>query len=175
MKGWTFYSRYPYMFNVYRILNPPTFFKFISATFCKFLKMGGSPVVTMVVSILSHGLILDDLGPHDFGNLYSMVLWLYNSSNHGVLWFMMVDISTVYPMGDLKKDHGHLWPYHPVTCDPIIPGHLRPYYPVTCDPIPLITLTPPAFHHTIVSILLLYLNFPPLRSTIPLSPFYFFI
>ena len=90
-------------------------------------------------------------------------------------------------------DHGHLWPYHPVTCDPIIPGHLRPYYPVTCDPIPLITLTPPAFHHTIVSILLLYLNFPPcvplyhclhstslfklppLRSTIPLSPFYFFI
>ena len=91
------------------------------------------------------------------------------------------------------RDHGHLWPYHPVTCDPIIPGHLRPYYPVTCDPIPLITLTPPAFHHTIVSILLLYLNFPPcvplyhclhstslfklppLRSTIPLSPFYFFI
>ena len=59
------------------------------------------------------------------------------------------------------RDHGHLWPYHPVTCDPIIPGHLRPYYPVTCDPIPLITLTPPAFHHTIVSILLLYLNFPP--------------
>ena len=106
------------------------------------------------------------------------------------------------------RDHGHLWPYHPVTCDPIIPGHLRPYYPVTCDPIPLITLTPPAFHHTIVSFLLLYLNFPPafhytivsilllylnfppcvhclhstssfklppLRSTKPLSPFYFFI
>ena len=60
-----------------------------------------------------------------------------------------------------NRDHGHLSPYHPVTCDPIIPGHLRPYYPVTCDPIPLITLTPPAFHHTIVSILLLYLNFPP--------------
>ena len=22
--------------------------------------------------------------------------------------------------------HGHLWPYYPVTCDPILPGHLRP-------------------------------------------------
>ena len=39
--------------------------------------------------------------------------------------------------------HGHLWPYYPVTCDPILPAHLRPYYLVTCDPIPLITLTPP--------------------------------
>ena len=48
--------------------------------------------------------------------------------------------------GSSEGYHGHLWPYHPVTCDPIIPGHLRPYYPVTCDPIPLITLTPPAFH-----------------------------
>ena len=95
------------------------------------------------------------------------------------------------PWSLVTLSSGHLWPYHPVTCDPIIPGHLRPYYPVTCDPIPLITLTPPAFHHTSVSILLLYLNFPPcvplyhclhstslfklppLRSTKPLSPFYF--
>jgi hypothetical protein len=27
---------------------------------------------------------------------------------------------------NFKRDHGHLWPYYPVTCDPIIPGHLRP-------------------------------------------------
>ena len=26
----------------------------------------------------------------------------------------------------LPRVHGHLWPYYPVTCDPIIPGHLRP-------------------------------------------------
>ena len=39
----------------------------------------------------------------------------------------------------------------------------------------LFKLTPPAFHYTMVSILLLYLNSPPLRSTKPLSPFYFFI
>ena len=37
------------------------------------------------------------------------------------------------------------------------------------------TFPPPAFHYAMVSILLLYLNFPPLRSTIPWSPFYFFI
>ena len=59
-----------------------------------------------------------------------------------------------------------------VTCDPIIrslaplfweanSGHLRPYYPVTCDPTSLFKLTPPALHHTMVSLLLLYLNFPP--------------
>ena len=39
----------------------------------------------------------------------------------------------------------------------------------------LFKLYPPAFHQTIVSILLLYLNFPPLRSTKPWSPFYFLI
>ena len=125
MKGWTFYSRYPYMFNVYRILNPnpPTFFKLISATFCKFLKMGGFPVVNMVVSILSHGLILDDLGyPHDFGNLYSMVLWLYNSSNHGVLWFMMVDISTVY----IYISHGGLKDILKESSRPLVISHPQP-------------------------------------------------
>ena len=35
-----------------------------------------------------------------------------------------------------------------------------------------ISISPSAFHHTIVSILMLYLNFPPLRSTIQWSPFY---
>ena len=25
-----------------------------------------------------------------------------------------------------ERVHGHLWPYYPVTCDPILPGHLRP-------------------------------------------------
>ena len=39
----------------------------------------------------------------------------------------------------------------------------------------LFKLPPPVCHKTIVSILLLYLNFPPLRSTNPLSPFYFLI
>ena len=70
------------MFNVYRILNPnpPTFFKLISATFCKFLKMGGFPVVNMVVSILSHGLILDDLGYPL--TLETSTVWFYDFITH---------------------------------------------------------------------------------------------
>ena len=127
--------------------------------------------------------------------------------------------------------HGHLWPYYPVTCDPILTGHLRPYYPVTCDPIPLFTqppcvppynglhstslfkLTPPCvplihclhstslfklpppcapLYHGLHSTSLFKLfppcvslnhclrstslfKLPPLRSTTPWTPFYFFI
>ena len=71
-------------------------------------------------------------------------------------WSKKVNL-TITTMNIVRyRYHGHLWPYYPVTCDPILPGHLRPYYPVTCDPIPLVTL-------------------PPLRSTIQWSPFYFVI
>ena len=87
-----------------------------------------------------------------------------------------------------------------VTCDPIIRSLATLFYPVTCDPIirspatlSLYLHSTPAFHHTMVSILLLYLSFPPcvplnhclhftslfklppLRSTIPWTSFYLFI
>ena len=94
--------------------------------------------------------------------LWWVTLW---SATHGV-WMKII-----YGV----RYHGHLWPYHPVTCDPILPGHLGPYYPVTCDPIPLITLTPPAFHQTMVSNSTSLFELPPLRSTKPWSLFYFFI
>ena len=48
-------------------------------------------------------------------------------------------------------------------------------FPVRLHSTSLLKLPPPAFHHTMVSILLLYFNFPPLRSTIQWSPFSFFI
>ena len=51
-----------------------------------------------------------------------------------------------------------------VTCDPIIRSLATLFYPVTCDPI----IRSPAT-------LSLYLPSPPLRSTKPGSPFYFFI
>ena len=63
--------------------------------------------------------------------------------------------------------------------------HLRTHFRFICAHIvasnnglhstSLFKLPPLAFHSTIVSIRLLYLNFPPLRSTQPLSPFGFFI
>ena len=89
------------------------------------------------------------------------------------------------PWSLVTLSSGHFWPYYPRSLATLLSGHLRPY--------PFNNSHPPAFHHTIVSILLLYLNFlprvplyhclhstslfklPPLRSTKPLSPFYFFI
>ena len=105
---------------------------------------------------LGYPLVMTNSSPWKIANL---VRWFTVLQNRWIFHGELLVITRWYPVSG--RDHGHLWPYHPVTCDPIIPGHLRPYYPVTCDPIPLITLTPPAFHHTIVSILLLYLNFPP--------------
>ena len=101
----------------------------------------------------------------------------YKTSRSWMIWMILCESTRPWALENCTPERGpwslvtlssgHLWPYYPRSLATLLSGHLRPY--------PFNNSHPPAFHHTIVSILLLYLNFPPLRSTIPLSPFYFFI
>ena len=109
------------------------------------------------------------------------------------------------PWSLVTLSSGHLWPYYPRSLATLLSGHLRPYpfnnsHP-PCVPLyhclhstSLFKLPPPCvpLNHCLHSTSLFKLpppcvplnhchhytslfKLPPLRSTIPLSPFYFFI
>ena len=126
------------------------------------------------------------------------VFWakFYKTSRSWMIWMILCESTRPWALENCTPERGpwslvtlssgHLWPYYPRSLATLLSGHLRPYpfnnsHPPCVPPYnclhstSLFKLPPPAFHYTIVSILLLYLNFPPLRSTKPLSPLYFFI
>ena len=73
----------------------------------------------------------------------------------GLTWLAWVRSGTV-PWSLVTLLSGHLWPYSTRSLATLLSGHLRPYPFIYTPPPP-----PPAFHQAMVSILLLYLNFPP--------------